>query len=193
VIARSASRKLIPILRGRRTGAWISLAAMPAGDDETPAGVMLLPQRHTREYGYPVRHGLLGSILQRWKIGDRGASRHPPPPTTVHTGPYTAVSMDQSWSVFHAVPERQNSGVPFATLRSFRAAHSGLHPFSSTAKAVTWIFGRMPVEVSTSKCPCPSVLFHRFRPFGGDSFRLTMLSADFWRRVGCLTADLSPD
>jgi len=64
---------------------------------------------------------------------------------------------------------------------------SGLHPFSSLQKPVSWLFGRM----AGSRSPCPSVL-PSFRP-SAELVPPTMPSADFCAAVRPPCDDLSPD
>jgi hypothetical protein len=75
---------------------------------------------------------------------------------------------------------------PIATASVLSSGASGLHPFSSLQKPVTWIFGRM----AGSRSPCPSVL-PSFRP-SAKLVPPTTPSADFCAAVRPPYGDLSP-
>jgi hypothetical protein len=76
---------------------------------------------------------------------------------------------------------------PPQRLRSFSSGASGLHPFPSLQRPVTWVFHRM----AGSRSPYPSVL-PSFRP-SAKLVPPTTPSADFCAAIRAPHDDLSPD
>src|SRR6202790_2088544 len=118
---------------------------------------------------------------------DRGESRDSSPPTPPYVRvPYTAVRRIKHGRCFTPC-RRVRQWRPPQRFRSFSSGTSGLHPFPSLQRPVTWVFRRMAV----SRSPYPSVL-PSFRP-SGKLVPPTTPSADFCAAVRAPHDDLSPD
>ena len=118
---------------------------------------------------------------------DRGESHDSTPPTPPYVRvPYTAVRRIKHGRCFTPC-RRVRQWSPPQRFRSFSSGTSGLHPFPSLQRPVTWVFRRMAV----SRSPYPSVL-PSFRP-SAKLVPPTTPSADFCAAVRAPHDDLSPD
>ena len=118
---------------------------------------------------------------------DRGNPRDSSPPTPpyirVRIRRFAGLSAD---SLFCVRARGSDSRTPSCQLRSLRAAPSGLHPFPSLQRPVTWISAAWPA----ARSPHP-IVFPAFRP-SAKLVPPTMPSADFSARGQATLRRLSP-